>query len=62
MGYEDFDDKIQTAKEIEIIYAALDDIMSEAVATNWEFAVENDYNFRDACLVKSMSKLHHHLG
>lgn len=61
MGYTEFDTQINTAKEVDIIYAALDDIMSEAVRDNWAFAAENNMNFRDACLVNSMNKIHGHL-
>ena len=35
--------------------------MTAAVKQNWEYAVANDYSFRDACLVNSMNKIHKHL-
>lgn len=32
--------------------------MTEAVKEHWSYAMENNLNFRDACLVKSIKKIH----
>jgi glutamate dehydrogenase (NAD(P)+) len=60
MGYEDMDSQISGADEIDIVYSALDETMTSAVKANWKYAVENDLNFRDACLVNSMMKIYNH--
>jgi hypothetical protein len=60
MGYTDFDKDIKGADEIDIVYSALDEIMTGAVRENWNFAINNDLCFRDACLVNSMNKVHQH--
>ena len=57
MGYHDNDDQVTGADEIDIVYSALDEIMTEAVKENWAYAVKNNVNFRDACLGNSISKL-----
>jgi len=48
------------AKEIDIVYSGLEEIMNEATDDHWEYAVENDLNFRDACFGKSIHKIHSH--
>ena len=48
------------AREIDIVYSGLEEIMTSAVTEHWDFAVENNLCFRDACLVKSISKLYKH--
>ena len=60
MGYTEFDEEIHGASEIDIVYSALDDIMSSAVAENWTYAVDNNMNFRDACLVNAINKVYQH--
>lgn len=34
--------------------------MSGAVEENWSFAVKNNLNFRDACLVNAINKIYNH--
>ena len=46
--------------EIDIVYSALDEIMTSAVRDNWEYAVRNDLNFRDACFVFAIQKIYQH--
>ena len=60
MGYTDLDHEIEGASEIDIVYSALDETMTTAVAQNWKYAVDNNLNFRDACLVNSMMKIYNH--
>lgn len=60
MGYTEFDEKIKGADEIDIVYSALDDVMSNAVKDNWNYAVEKNLCFRDACLVNAMNKVYQH--
>jgi hypothetical protein len=40
MGFDELDDQIKGAEEIDIVYSALDEIMTGAVKDNWNFAVE----------------------
>lgn len=58
IGYSADDLDIKGAEEIDIVYSALDEIMTQAVKENWNYAIEKDLNFRDACLVRSMEKIY----
>lgn len=60
MGYTEFDSEVHGADEIDIVYSALDEIMSGAVKENWNYAVKHDLCFRDACLVNAMGKVYQH--
>jgi hypothetical protein len=53
MGYtgDEYQSQVSGATESDIVYSALDETMTSAVKSNWQFAVDNDMNFRDACLV-----------
>jgi glutamate dehydrogenase (NAD(P)+) len=48
------------AREIDIVYSGLEEIMNEATDEHWNYAMENDLNFRDACFGKSIKKIHSH--
>lgn len=48
------------AREIDIVYSGLEEIMNGATKEHWEYAVENNLNFRDACLGKAIKKIHSH--
>merc|ERR1712195_37248 len=37
------------AKEIDIVYSGLEEIMNNATSKNWDYSVEHDMGFRDAC-------------
>lgn len=58
IGIKSEDMDIKGAEEIDIVQSALDEIMTQAVRDNWTFAIEKDLSFRDACLVRSMEKIH----
>ena len=58
IGFDSSKLDIEGADEIDIVYSALDDIMTEACKDNWNYAVENDLCFRDACLVRSMENIY----
>lgn len=60
IGYNTKDLQLTGGSELEIVYTALDEIMTTAVKENWEFAIEKDLLFRDACLVRAMNKIHQH--
>ena len=60
MGYTGMDDNIKGADEIDIVYSALDEIMTDAVHQNWQYSLDNDLNFRDACLVNAINKVYNH--
>ena len=60
MGYTQFDADIKGADEIDIVYSALDEIMTQAVHDNWGYAVSKNLNFRDACLVNAINKVYQH--
>lgn len=46
------------AREIDIVYSGLNEIMDEATSKHWDFAVENNLNFRDACFSLAIKKVH----
>lgn len=48
------------ASEVDIVYSGLEEIMNEATKDHWEYAVENNLNFRDACFGKAIKKIHKH--
>ena len=48
------------ASEKDIVYSALDEIMSGAVLDNWNYAIHKDLNFRDACLVNAITEIKCH--
>ena len=60
MGYTEFNEDVKGADEIDIVYSALDEIMTQACKDNWSYAVEHNLNFRDACLVNAMNKIYNH--
>jgi len=47
-------DHISGAKEIDIVYSGLEEIMTSAVKENWEFSLTNKVLFRDACLMNGI--------
>jgi len=51
---------LQGAKEIDIIYSGLNSIMDDATDVHWQYAVDNNLNFRDACFASAISKVHNH--
>lgn len=58
MGYENT--KIQEVNEIDIVYSALAEKMSEAVDANWRLSIEQGILLRDACLVNALNKIYNH--
>ena len=48
------------AKEIDIVYSGLEEIMTTAVKNHWKFAVDNNLGFRDACFVRAIQKIYGH--
>ena len=61
MAISDDSIRVKGASEIDIVYTALDEIMTTAVQENWEFNAKNPtLNFRDACLVRAISKISKH--
>ena len=57
IGYDTKEMNMTGGSELEIVYSALDEIMTTAVKENWDFAMENDLCFRDACLARAMGKI-----
>lgn len=51
---------LEGAREIDIVHGGLEEFMTQAVKEHWEYAINNNLNFRDACLVKSIKKLYKH--
>ena len=58
MGYENT--KIQQVSEIDIVYSALAEKISEAVDANWSFAISKGILLRDACLMNALNKIYNH--
>lgn len=51
---------LQGAKEVDIVYSGLQEIMETATLEHWNYAIENNLNFRDACFGKSIDKIYAH--
>lgn len=51
---------LQGAREIDIVYSGLEEIMQSATLDHWNYAVEKNLNFRDACFGKSIDKIYAH--
>jgi glutamate dehydrogenase (NAD(P)+) len=58
MGYKGSSSGIKGAEEIDIVYSGLEEIMTNAVKENWDFAVKNNLIFRDACLMNAIDKVY----
>lgn len=58
IGYSKEDVHLEGGDEKDIVYTALDEIMSTATSENWDYAIERNLSFRDACLVRAMNKIH----
>lgn len=50
-------EKMRGAKEVDIVYSALEEIMTQATIENWTYAVQNNLSLRDACLANALTKL-----
>lgn len=51
---------ITGAREVDIVYSGLEEIMNGAVIEHWQYAVDNNLSFRDACFGKAIRKVHQH--
>lgn len=51
---------LEGAREIDIVYSGLEEIMTSAVKEHWNYSIEHNLSFRDACFVKSIKKLYKH--
>jgi len=49
---------VKGAEEIDIVYSGLEEIMTNAVRTNWDYAIQNNMLFRDACFVNGINKVY----
>lgn len=49
---------LQGAKEIDIVYSGLQEIMETATLDHWNYAIEKNLNFRDACFGRSIDKIY----
>lgn len=58
MGYSGTTTSVKGAEEIDIVYSGLEEYMCNAVKTNWDFAVQKNLLFRDACLVNGIFKVY----
>lgn len=51
---------LKGAKEVDIVYSGLNEIMDEATDKHWQFAIDNNLMFRDACFSLAIKKVHQH--
>mmetsp|Transcript_36394 Transcript_36394/g.26480 ORF Transcript_36394/g.26480 Transcript_36394/m.26480 type:complete len:196 (+) Transcript_36394:1003-1590(+) len=51
---------LQGAKEIDIVYSGLEEIMCSATRDSWHYARDNKLSFRDACLGRAIKKINSH--
>ena len=45
---------MQGAREIDIVYSGLEEIMTSATKENWEFAKERNITLREACFANAL--------
>lgn len=48
---------MQGAREIDIVYSGLEEIMTSATKENWDYARERNITLREACFANSIVKL-----
>ena len=48
---------MEGAKEIDIVYAALEDHITKATRENWKYAVSEHVTLREACIGSSLVKM-----
>jgi len=53
-------ENLQGAKEVDIVYSGLEEIMTTATASAWEYALEKKITFRDACFGRAIVKIYKH--
>lgn len=58
MGHQGSTESVKGAEEIDIVYSGLEEIMTNAVKENWDFAMKKNLSFRDACLVNAIQKVY----
>ena len=51
---------LEGANEIDMVYSGLEEYMTKAVSDHWEYSLNNNLNFSDACLVQAITKLNKH--
>jgi len=48
---------LQGAKEIDIVYSGLEEIIGKATMEHWQLAQQKNMTLRDACIGNSLKKL-----
>lgn len=51
---------LEGAREIDIVYSGLQEIMETATLDHWNYSLEKDVCFRDACFGKAIDKIYTH--
>jgi hypothetical protein len=46
--------QMQGAREIDIVYSGLEEIMAQATKEHWEYARERNITLREACFANSL--------
>jgi len=58
MGFDDVENTLKGADELDIVYSGLEEIMCNAVKENWNFAIKRNLSFRNACFVNAINKVY----
>jgi glutamate dehydrogenase (NAD(P)+) len=49
---------LEGAKEIDLVYTGLEEIMTSAVKKHWDFALKHGHQLRDACLMAAIQDIY----
>ena len=49
--------KMEGAKEVDIVYAALEDHITKSANENWKYAVTHNVTLREACIGSALVKM-----
>ena len=49
--------ELEGAREIDLVYSGLEEIMVTATRENWAYAMKKNLSLRDACMANSLKKL-----
>lgn len=52
--------KMEGAKEVDIVYSGLEEMMLQATRENWAYATKHDLTLREACIGNALEKLSDH--
>lgn len=49
--------ELKDAKEIDLVYTGLEEIMTTAVKKHWMYSIKEEVNLRDACYMSAINDI-----